>query len=81
MSYQGTIATVSRFLEKIEKPKILEIGVDMGQSTIPLISEDCISFPDRPNPQTLPLPLPRFQDPHPRSVKHNEFEADEILNM
>lgn len=38
MSYQGTISTISRFLDKIENPKILEIGVDMGQSTIPLIS-------------------------------------------
>ena len=38
MSYQGAISTVSRFLDKIENPQILEIGIDMGQSTIPLLS-------------------------------------------
>jgi len=38
MSYQGAISTISRLLDKIENPQILEIGIDMGQSTIPLLS-------------------------------------------
>lgn len=36
MAHHGYISLALKFMEKFEEPKILEIGVDRGQTTIPL---------------------------------------------
>jgi predicted O-methyltransferase YrrM len=38
MAYHGYIPYIKSFLSKIENPTVLEIGLDVGMTTIPLIS-------------------------------------------
>ena len=46
MSYLGFTRCISRYyLSQINFPKILEIGIDRGQTTIPLIQNLCTSKP------------------------------------
>ena len=47
MSYLGYIDTIAGLLSKVDRPRILEVGVDSGQSTIPLLhnmSIHCAEF-------------------------------------
>ena len=38
MAYHGYIPHVKKFLSTIESPQVLEIGIDMGQTSTPLIA-------------------------------------------
>ena len=38
MSYLGYVNLMTTFLEKFDNPKVLEIGVDKGQTTLPLLA-------------------------------------------
>ena len=46
MSYLGYIKPISSLMSHIDRPNILEIGVDYGQSALPLIHNLCIDGND-----------------------------------
>ncbi len=61
MAYHGYIPMMMEFLQHVKEPRILEIGVDRGQTTIPLLFSSLTTRKSSTSPASIFASMIRWQ--------------------